>query len=193
MVAGDGNDARGICRREGGVSVTAPVGWLNPGWNCFSIPLDPVGSTEASDLLGFACGNILYRWDAVRKSIELYPDDFGDLERGRGYILWLTADQRPSYEAYPAAGTFEIAIPKAGWTWIGQPFDHDTPLADISIRNNTLGVTRTAEEDASAGTGAWANWNLLWWNSPRDTWELTGFRGADDDTLHPWYAYLLRP
>jgi hypothetical protein len=58
---------------------------------------------------------------------------------------------------------FEIALPKAGRTWIGQPFDHDTLLSTCRIRNNTTGITRTAIEERTAAS-AWINWNPLWWN-----------------------------
>ena len=87
-------------------------------------------------------------------------------------------------------GDFEIALPEAGWTWIGQPFDHDTPLAALSVHNNTTGETRTAGEDYAAAD-AWLNWNILWWYSQGDEWRLLGFGGTDEDTLHPWYGYLV--
>jgi hypothetical protein len=169
---------------------TSPAGWLNPGWNVFSIPLDPVGSCEANALLGFGCANILYWWDPVRKSFLIYPDDFTNLARGSGYLLRLAVDEQPSYEGYPADGDFEIALPEAGWTWIGQPFDHDTRLEACRIRNNATGLTRTAREDHEA-PDAWINWNLLWWNSEADSWHLLGLAGVDDDTFRLWYGYLV--
>jgi hypothetical protein len=168
----------------------SPGGWFDPGWNVFSIPLDPVGSCEASDLLGFACANILYWWDPVAKTFLLYPDDFTDLVRGTGYLLRLATHEAPDYEAYPPNGDFGIALPEAGWTWIGQPFDHDTPLEACRIRNNVTGITRTPREDCEA-PDAWINWNLLWWNSVADSWRLLGLEGGDDDTLRPWHGYLV--
>ena len=124
------------------------------------------------------------------KNFELYPDDFDDLERGRGYLLRLLVDRQPSYQAYPAVGDFEILLPRAGWTWIGHPFDHDTPLLDVSVRDNGSGITRTGWDDYQDPNG-WVNWNILWWDSSVDSWKLLGFEGADDDTLHAWYGYLV--
>jgi hypothetical protein len=77
-----------------------------------------------------------------------------------------------------------------GWWYVGQPFDWDTPLEPCLIRNNALAQTRTAWEDFGA-PDAWLNWNLLWWNSTKDSWSLLGLAGGDDDTLHPWYGYLV--
>jgi hypothetical protein len=168
----------------------SPEGWLNPGWNWFSIPLDPGDSAEASGVLGFDCANILYRWNAIGKSFELCPNDFTDLERGRGYLLRLATDQRPYYIGDPATGDFEIPLPEAGWTWIGQPFNHDTLIETCRIRNNTLGLTRSAAEDSNA-PDAWLNWNWLWWDSTLDSWKLAGLQLVDDTALHPWYGYLV--
>ena len=50
---------------------------------------------------------------------------------------------------------------------------------------------RTMEEDDGAGADRWINWNILWWHSGQDSWRLLGLAGADDDTLHPWYGYLV--
>jgi hypothetical protein len=168
----------------------APAGWFNAGWNWFSIPLDPVGSSEASAVLGFDCKNSLYRWNPTVKNFELYPCDFTGLERGRSYLLMLQGMARPLYVAEPPAGDFEIALPEAGWALIGQPFDRDTLLESCLVRNNDLGVTRTAWDDRGAAD-AWLNWNLPWWDSAGDTWKTLALAGGDDDTLHPWYGYLV--
>jgi Tol biopolymer transport system component len=193
LVPGDTNGCGDVFMHQclsAELAVPAPDGWLNPGWNWFSIPLDPAGSTIASDLLGFACRNILYLWNSVDKNLELYPDDFMDLTRGRGYLLRLASTETPSYDAYPPAGDFDIALPEAGWTWIGQPFDHDTLLADCVIRNNGIGQSRTPAQDRQAAD-PWLNWNFLWWHSGEDSWKILSLSGGDDDTLHPWYGYMV--
>ena len=172
------------------ILVTSPPGWLNPGWNYFSIPLDPVEDVDATTLLGFNCTNILYRWDPVGKTINLYPDDFQNLERGRGYLFWLTTDRNPSYTGKIPSGDFEIPIPEEGWTWIGQPFDHPTLLAACSIRNNATGEVRTAQQDYVAAD-AWINWNVPYWNSYLDSWRILSIGPADDNMLRPWYGYHL--
>ena len=173
------------------VVTQSPGGWINPGWNYFSIPLDPVGSAEASDVLGFNCANRVYRWDPVGKTIQLYPDDFTNLTRGRGYLLWQTSTPAaPAYVGGLPDGNFEITLPEAGWTWIGQPFDHATLLSACSIRNNTTGVTRTATADSLAAD-PWANWNLPWWDSTADSWDILSLTGATNTSLLPWHGYLI--
>jgi len=32
---------------------------------------------------------------------------------------------------------------------------------------------------------------VLWWYSAGDEWRILGLQGGDDDTLHPWYGYLI--
>jgi Tol biopolymer transport system component len=177
-------------RLPGDLVVESPQGWLNPGWNYFSIPLYPAGSLNASTVLGIDCDNILYRWEPITKNCEVYPDDFTYLVRGRGYLLRLDREVGPCYEGLAASGAAGIDLPEAGWTWIGQPFDHDTPLADLVVRNNATEETRTAWEDHTSGN-AWVNWNLLWWDSAEDQWKILGLVGGDDNTLHPWYGYLV--
>jgi hypothetical protein len=58
------------------------------------------------------------------------------------------------------------------------------------IRNNTTNTTRTAWSDFQDPNG-WVNWNVLWWDSAVDSWKLLALAGGDDDTLHPWYGYLV--
>jgi hypothetical protein len=141
-------------------------------------------------LLGFDCENILYQWNPAYKWYELYPNDFTHLERGRGYLLRLTEDKQPSYDALQGVGDFEIYLPEAGWSWIGHPFDFDLPLAAVLIRNNTTGEVRTAWQDHRA-PDAWASWDFLYWWSVRDVWRICGLEAADEYSLHPWYGYLV--
>ena len=125
------------------------------------------------------------------KNIELYPDDFSTLARGRGYLLWLmAAPTAPSYEVWSPTGDFEITLPEAGWTWIGQPFDHDTLLSTCTIRNNATGVTRTAMED-SAAVDPWVNWSFPWWDSAADSWDMLSLPGPGNMSLLPWHGYLV--
>jgi hypothetical protein len=171
-------------------SATAPAGWINPGWNWISVPLLP-DDPEAGAIFGVEnVRNKLYRWDPVRKTFYLYPDDFTTLELGRGYILRSDTDQMPSFTGAPAAGTYEIGVPAAGWLLMGHPMNHATLLSLVSVRNNTLGQTRTAAEDRGAAD-PWVNWNWIYWDSARDTAKLLSLSGGDDDALRPWYGYLL--
>jgi hypothetical protein len=167
----------------------APAAWLNPGWNWFSIPLDPVGSPEASALLGQNVQNILYRWDAGRKTVELYPSDFVNLEAGIGYVLRLGQDLAPAYAGYPRLSAPAIPIPEAGWTWIGLPKDAPVALAGMSVRNELTREVRTCAQDYESPV-PWLNWNWLYWDSARDSVSLCApFGPAEDHDLRPWYGY----
>ena len=110
LVAGDTNGLLDVFVHQylsGDIPAVCPQGWLNPGWNWFSIPLDPAGWPEASDLLGFDSADMLYRWDPLEKRVEVYPDDFLYLVRGRGYLLRLSDVASTSYDALSASGDFE--------------------------------------------------------------------------------------
>jgi Tol biopolymer transport system component len=193
LVEGDSNGVDDVFVHQylpGDVWATVWDGWLNPGWNWFSVPLDPAGWPDVSNILGFDCGGVVYRWAPQEKRFELYPNDFRYLERGHGYLLWLSQPLKVTCDLLAASGAFEIPLPRAGWTCIGQPFDHDTPLDDCTIRNNGTGQSRTPGEDRQAAD-PWLNWSFLWWHSGEDTWKILAMSGGDDNALHPWYGYLV--
>jgi serine protease AprX len=169
---------------------SAPAGWINAGWNWISVPLLP-DNPGAGAILGTEnVTNKLFRWDPVRRTVELCPDDFTDIELGGGYILWSLIDQAPSFAGTAVTGVYEIAVPGPGWFFPGQPMNHTTLLSALSIRNNTLGQTRTAIEDRNAAD-PWINWNWVFWDSHLETAKLVSFSAGDDDRLRPWYGYLL--
>ena len=78
----------------------------------------------------------------------------------------------------------DIALPEAGWTWIGQPFNDETLLSACTIRNNTTGVIRTATEDNTAAD-PWLNWSFLWWDSSADSFDMLSLTGATNNSLLP--------
>jgi len=100
------------------------------------------------------------------------------------------ADLSPAYSRVDYDSDFDILLPEAGGTWIGQPFNHNTRLDACLVRRNSTGEVRTAQEDYAAPDG-WLNWNMLWWNSTQDSWSILALHGGDDNALHPWYGYLV--
>ena len=170
---------------------TAPAGFINPGWNWISIPAEPY-EPKAGRIFGEAnVNNKLFRWDAVNKNVELYPNDFTKMEVGRGYLLFSTTDQLPSYDARPSeTGDFEIPLTNMGWTWIGQPHPWATPVDELAVRDEATGVVRTAWQDYTA-PDSWVNWNIVYWDSMNDTCRLVGFDGVDDTILRPWMGYRI--
>ena len=92
--------------------------------------------------------------------------------------------------------TYDVSLVRRGripWTretWIGQPFDHATLLSSCTVRNNATGVMRTAMAD-SAAVDPWVNWNVPWWDSAADSWDMLSLTGATNNSLLPWHGYLV--
>jgi len=173
------------------IRVTSPLGFLNPGWNWFSLPVTPIDNTVAGIFSGYNVENVLYRWDPVLKTIQLYPNDFTTLSTNESYVLRLAADMQVSYDGYPTAPGSAAPVPEAGWLWVGFPKNGNVPLSGVTVHNKTTNETRTAAQDSGAGANAWINWNWLYWNSTLDTAQILGLSGADDYLLHPWQGYRL--
>jgi hypothetical protein len=169
--------------------VTSPeVLPIDPAWNLISFPYPvPGGDPEGIAGMGQLNGR-LSRWDPVAKNPEIYPDDFTEVEVGRGYMLWTDRLLTPTYEGYKTWDRFEIALPEAGITLIGCPGNDPVPLASIGARNDATGEVRSATED-SHHADPWVNWNLVYWNSALETAQICSMRGGDDDALRPWVGY----
>jgi hypothetical protein len=188
---GDGTRADMGAYQYGG-SIGAPGGFFNAGWNWFSIPLVPAGSSEASDVLGFGAANILYRWNAERKTFQLYPYDFSDLEVKQGYVLRLAGGAGVTYGGLGHTASRTIPIPFQGVTMIGLPGLSNVPLADMTIRNLATDEERTAWEDFHAPVQSrWMNWNWVYWDSVGRTARICSITGDDDDRMRPWYGYCV--
>ena len=170
------------------VDVGAPGDLLAEGFNWFSIPMEPVDSSEASDVLGRDVSNRLFRWDAVGKNVELYPDDFTDIWPSIGYVLYLDQPLQFGYRGvvpYPAA----VQLPEQGVTWIGIPGQDDVPQGDIRIENNATGESRTVAEDAESPS-PWLNANWVYYDNQNKTAKILIYDGSGDDTIaHPWLMY----
>jgi hypothetical protein len=176
-------------RKPLGKMLTSPPEAFNGGFNWFSIPWTPTVSSEMSDVLGFNARNKVFRWDPIVKNLELYPDDFTDIEVGRGYKMWLPDPIDVSYWATP--GPDEVEVPAPGFTWVGVPATHDVFQGDIVIYNAALDEYRTVEDDATEPDGErWLNPNWVYWNSVDRTAEICVFNGSGDDTyVRPWRQY----
>jgi outer membrane protein assembly factor BamB len=167
-----------------------PEGWINPGWNWVSIPIDPFDPNAGSIFGWDNVYNKLLRWNPVQKNLELFPDDFTDVEIGRGYTLRADVDLGAAVDGYVSVLPFEIKIPEAGWQWIGHPSRWAVPLKGCAIRDDDTADVRTAVMDAQ-DADPWVNWNLIYWNSAYDTASILCFAGGDDNMLRAWYGYRL--
>jgi hypothetical protein len=158
------------------------------GWNWPSIPIHPM-YPEASLVLGPWARNNLFRWNRVLKNIELYPDDFRDMEVGEGYVIWGRDHHEPLYSGYVAYPDYGIPLPARGWSWIGYPRTYDMLEAGLFVRNDVSGDVRSCWDDYHA-PDPWVNWNMLFWDPvARTTRILSPFGGGDDDTMHEWLGY----
>jgi hypothetical protein len=167
----------------------APEGLFLPHWTWFSIPLDPVGSADASEVLGYDCRNRVFGWDDAVKNYLLYPDDFRDLGVGPSYIGWLYGEQAPVYEGTQPDLPFTRTLPAAGWCWVGVPATQDILAEDLLLKKGD--DIRSPMQDAQAGY-PWLNWNWIYWDAVNQTASIMNPLGlGDDDTLHPWYGYLV--
>jgi hypothetical protein len=176
-----------------GVLTTSPSRGtqLRAGWNWIAFPLIPNGSRDPADIIGEQVRNRLYTWDAIDKTIYLYPDDFTTINLGRGYILRLDESisvVMSGWSGCPA--TREIPVPLAGAQWIGVPGDFEIAQAAIRIRDDVTGVIRSPADD-DAAPDKWMNWNWIYWDAVARTARICCFKGGDTADLSPWYAYRL--
>jgi photosystem II stability/assembly factor-like uncharacterized protein len=171
---------------------TSRMGYIAPGWNWISIPAVPAESADPKDIFGPEnVSNRLFLWDEVGKTFRLYPDDFQRVEVGRGYFMRVEKNVQATYLGTPTPHPFEIPMPSRGWSLIGHPYDTDLELAQVRVRNNATGETRSPQED-NAAPDHWVNWNWLYWDSAQRTVRILGIQlGSDDDSLRPWRGYCV--
>ena len=142
-------------------------------------------------MLGIDCTNRLYRWDAVGKTVQLYPDDFSYLDVGNGYLMWLNVGEsyHPSYAGLTPSSPRERNLTRAGCWWVGVPGSQSNPGTALSVRKND--VVRTQAEDAAAAD-PWLNWNWVYWDPSVQTARIMSpSGGGDDQSVHPWYGYRI--
>jgi hypothetical protein len=164
-----------------------PSGYFSPFWVFFSIPLIPLGSDDVSAVLGFDATNAVTRWNPYTKNLELYPDDFLNIEVGRGYMLYTQVDRAPYYTGVIPPKI--VYLPRQGLTWIGLPGVEDYFQGWTMVENLTTGQIRSAPDDHTSAS-PWVNWNFVYWNTYANTWQICIYNGSGDDTwMHPWYGY----
>jgi hypothetical protein len=168
-----------------------PEGWFNPGWVWFSIPAQPLDPEANAVFAPWDVTNKIMRWNRVEKRVEIYPNDFTNLEVGEGYTMFSRESMEPRYRYTPRSGDFEIPLPAMGWSWIGNPHTAALPMLDLLIRNEVTHRTRTAIRDQSS-VDPWVNWNFIYWDSQDDQAKICyPFGGGDDNHLRPWYGYRI--
>jgi hypothetical protein len=165
-----------------------PSDWVRPDWNWISLPIDPM-SPLAGDVFGDRYAvNKLFRWNPIKKTIELYPDDFRQIEVGVGYMLLAEDIQNHAYAGAARRQLTAIRIPRAGWHWFGHAFANAVELEKCCLRDLSTGVTRTAADDASSGS-PWLDWNMRYWDPFSQSVRTLAISGGDDTMLRPWYGY----
>lgn len=163
----------------------SPEGWFRPGWNLFSVPVEPAEPDPERALADLvAAGNViennLYRY--TRFGYRLYPSEFMYLSAGEGYWLKLTVGAQALVTGTVIAGEVELPL-YVGWQIIGSPRTVPVPLADCRILRG--GEYKTLPE---AGAAGWVQPVLYFYDG--------GYRaaqvGGDWEELEPWKAYWLK-
>jgi hypothetical protein len=129
-----------------------PPGTMNEGWNWISVPVDPI-NPEPSAVLGGIARNNLTRWNRQLKTFELYPDDFGALEVGDGYIFKVAlglGEIQTSFLGVPRQGTQDIWLPDPGWSLIGHPFLDPVAIDDLLVKKMGINVILQNRLDSAA-------------------------------------------
>jgi parallel beta-helix repeat protein len=138
-----------------------------PGWVWFSIPLDPTGSAEPPDVLGFACSGKIFYLDKYTKSRQVYQPPFlrWDLVPGDSYLLYLdAAADNPVYYGQNPELPMEFKLGKQGWTWVGMPAREKLAGADfmnmvkVKYPSDESGLIRRAQVDYDATPDNWIGW-----------------------------------
>ena len=172
------------------ITATVPTGWINAGWNWISVPVRPLDPSPASMFGAANVNNRLYWWDPVGHTVLTFPSDFSTIECGKGYTLLADGNVAGSVTGYVNESAFSIAIPEAGWFWLGHPFTSPVDLSLCTVTKAGATGERTAAVDAIAAD-PWLNWNVVYWDSAVDSAKLLTLpgHGGDDTMLRPWYGY----
>lgn len=190
--------ARGMVAVPPPMVATTPAGLLTAGWNLLSLPLDPVDPDPAQvfkDDQGdpIAISGSLVRYDRASRSYRTYhdaaPEEFGDLQNGEGYWLYLSAPTNLSYSGH-ASIAFRYDLVESGWHLIGCPSVVDVPL-DLVL------ISREGEPGGAPiclGVGIlvkhWLNPALYWYDSAAGSYAACGFyQWHATHALQPWRGY----
>jgi len=154
---------------------------LPAGWSLISLPLRMPYTYASAVLRGPAPGSLeanLYGYRSG-EGYSIYPNDFTELQRGRGYWLRLDEGALCEQQGARASGTQEVAL-TSGWNLIGHPLEVSVPLLLVQVSDDTQ--TYTLAEAEAAG---WLQATLYSYDS-----------GYVDETpssgvLQPWAGYWL--
>lgn len=176
---------------------TSPPGTVTAGWSLISLPVQPADVNPLTVFQGIDIEARLYRWDNAGQSIIIYsnwsPLQFGDINIDDGYWLQTTGPAIISYEPAEVVQQDQrtIAIPKAGWSIIGCPFEGPKDWNAVTVTYG--GYTRPM---ATARDWAWLESLGYWWDNSVPGGGLRTY-GLDDDwaeetVLRPWKGYWLQ-
>jgi hypothetical protein len=167
-----------------------PPGFYKPGWNLTSVPVvpaDPEAGAVFQDLvdLGNVITNNLHRY-AASVGYQTYSSQFVNMERGRGYWLWLSTVGGETVVSVPGqAGSGVVSVGlDLGWNLIGHTFPEAQLLANCQVSDGV--TTKTFGQAVMSG---WVGGAMYGWEAG------TGYRSvnyagyAHDNSLRPWYGY----
>ena len=166
--------------------VASPPGWIRAGWNLVSIPVapfDPAVESALDDLAaaGNTLTNSLFAYGGTT-GYGIYPADFTELERGRGY--WLCIQTLAQIEVTGAGSNQTIQVPlNQGWTLLGHPFPE--PVAAEGTLLLYDGHYYTLTGAANAGLVQ----DILYWYD--GTYQTTRPAAGEDPMLQPWRGYWM--
>jgi len=157
------------------------------GFQLMSVPLRPVADDEAT-ALGVDPGKLLLAQYQPRRvagagdpdRYELYPNLSSRIGPGQGYFLRVLQNTPVKVEGTPVSTSFEIPLP-AGFSLIGQPFNHQTALSSLKVR---LGNGDPVSLSAAQGSGLIGQG--LWKFNQGSGYQL------ETNQLDPWNAYWIR-
>jgi hypothetical protein len=171
------------------VDITSPPGFLQPGWNLVSVPVDPVPTDVATVLQGCAdAGNMLdsrlFRY--VPGQYEVYPAGFADVDSAVGY--WLYLDYGCACSPTGRETFRRRVVPLAdGWNLIGCPQSGSVALSSCEVTDGAYTLPLT-----DAVVAGWVDGALYYWEPGLGYRLATPAGYGSDDSLQPWRGYWMR-
>lgn len=180
---------------DSGVVLHAPGNALLAAWNLLTIPATPLNPSPSNVFATIPIDGSLYQWEARSQGLLVYdswsPERFGGIMRGDGY--WLQADVAHQLDLTvysDSEADFLMALPKAGWTLLGNPSTAEKIWGDTLVGNG-LEVQPML---VAAKSRNWLNSMGYWWDN-----EAQGLcdMGLPEDfvssnTLLPWHGYWIQ-
>ena len=179
-------DSRVLKKTDGPQFSATPEGWLAPGWNLISLPLEPNEPHVEAVLdncidAGNVLDNSLYGYSPA-SGYAIYPAEFTEFERGMGYWLCLSAPAREVVFGTEAGGPVSMDLVE-GWNLIGHPHDGPVPWASCTLADGVQTLTL-----AQAEAAGWVQAAAYWYDNG---YHALAPSGGEDDTLRPWRSVWL--